>query len=909
MEAFAIYLFKSACWLSGFALIYYVFLRNERFFPLIRFYLVAGVLISVLFPLISLHYPVDAPVTHPVSTVEPGSVTYDGGEVMQQPVAKLIDFRLFLLFVYGAGVLLFTARLILQATKLYRAINKANISKEGQVKLIRVSEFSDSFSFFNYVFINPSISETETREILNHELVHIKQKHWFDLLLIEILCLLQWANPFAWIYTRFIRLNHEYLADEVALQRTSDPAVYKATLVNQLFSTQVISLSNSFNYSLNQKRFEMMKKIITSPYRKLKVFLVLPVFAVIFYAFATPEYNYISPSSTAASEKQEVGKVKPENVKEFVSAKFDLSKGRPVIIVDGSAYIGDLDKILRDDIETMSVLKDNSASAVFGDKGKNGVLVITTKSKTLNVSTPAVPQKMVKGIVLKEDGKPLEGVQIFCTGTPGHTTGATTSADGRFAVNNLQDDAVLFFSCKGYKGQKIKAVFTSEMTIKMEKDPDYKGPDVKVGYGLIVVDDKVVEPATFESLQRNGFEAGTIKLLRGKEATDKYGEKGKDGVMEIISAKKAKELGIKVPFRRKNPEDFPTFKGGNMLTFQKWVADNTKYPQIAKQNGIKGRVYVGFSIQPDGSLSNISITGASDLSLGDAVLKTVQNSPKWEPAKNPEAREPFQTSVGIKFDLPDKVTEDDAFVVIEEMPSFPGGDVELLKFVRENIRYPEQAKKEGIQGRVVVKFVVNAEGKVEDVVVLKKVHPLLDAEAVRVTLSLPTFIPGKQSGVPRPVYYNMPITFMLDPMVPEKLTSNLAEMGSQTLFSKESLQKMFQLLFRNVIYPTDAREKSIEGSFYVIVKMAKGGIIENVTVNSDDNSINVPLLSRNEVIITAYKPAVKDTKVVSADIPKDPMSPLKNEAMRVAKMLETLKLPEWENKGMEFAIAFNFQLR
>ena len=125
-----------------------------------------------------------------------------------------------------------------------------------------------------------------------HELVHIRQKHWFDLLLVELLCMMQWFNPLVWMYVRFIRQNHEYLADEVALQQTSDPAVYRAVLLNQIVGAPVVGLTNSFNYSPNKKRFNMMKNIITSPYRKMKVLLILPVFAIVLYSFAKPEYKY-----------------------------------------------------------------------------------------------------------------------------------------------------------------------------------------------------------------------------------------------------------------------------------------------------------------------------------------------------------------------------------------------------------------------------------------------------------------------------------------------------------------------------------------------------------------------------------------------------------------------------------------
>jgi protein TonB len=101
------------------------------------------------------------------------------------------------------------------------------------------------------------------------------------------------------------------------------------------------------------------------------------------------------------------------------------------------------------------------------------------------------------------------------------------------------------------------------------------------------------------------------------------------------------------------------------------------------------------------------------------------------------------------------------FVVVEEMPMFPGGDIELLKYIGANVVYPEVAKENNIQGRVIVRFCVTSKGGVSQVSILKGVDPELDKEAIRVVNTLPTFKPGKQGGQPVPVWYMVPITFTL----------------------------------------------------------------------------------------------------------------------------------------------------
>jgi protein TonB len=103
----------------------------------------------------------------------------------------------------------------------------------------------------------------------------------------------------------------------------------------------------------------------------------------------------------------------------------------------------------------------------------------------------------------------------------------------------------------------------------------------------------------------------------------------------------------------------------------------------------------------------------------------------------------------------------EVFVVVEEMPSFPGGDAELFKFIYANIKYPEVAKENNIQGKVILRFCVTYKGAVDQVSVVRGVDPTLDEEAIRVIKMLPLWKPGKQGGKPVNVWYSVPISFQL----------------------------------------------------------------------------------------------------------------------------------------------------
>jgi TonB family protein len=110
---------------------------------------------------------------------------------------------------------------------------------------------------------------------------------------------------------------------------------------------------------------------------------------------------------------------------------------------------------------------------------------------------------------------------------------------------------------------------------------------------------------------------------------------------------------------------------------------------------------------------------------------------------------------------PETQKKEEPYTMVEQMPQFPGGPAELLKYIAKNLKYPVIAQENGIQGKVILRFVVSAQGQVEDVKVIRSLDPYCDKEAIRVVKSLPQWIPGKQNGRNVPVYYTCPIVFKL----------------------------------------------------------------------------------------------------------------------------------------------------
>jgi len=138
----------------------------------------------------------------------------------------------------------------------------------------------------------------------------------------------------------------------------------------------------------------------------------------------------------------------------------------------------------------------------------------------------------------------------------------------------------------------------------------------------------------------------------------------------------------------------------------------------------------------------------SQLMTADDVSETVTDQQVVEVVE--------QVKEEVEYEAPAEV-----FVVVEEMPSFPGGDTELFKFIYDNIKYPELAKENNVQGKVILRFCVTYKGTVDQVSVVRSVDPSLDEEAVRVIKLLPLWKPGKQGGKPVNVWYSVPISFQL----------------------------------------------------------------------------------------------------------------------------------------------------
>ena len=201
------------------------------------------------------------------------------------------------------------------------------------------------------------------------------------------------------------------------------------------------------------------------------------------------------------------------------------------------------------------------------------------------------------------------------------------------------------------------------------------------------------------------------------------------------------------------------------------------------------------------------------------------------------------------------------FTVVEKMPSFPGGDAELLKYIATNIKYPKESQDNGEQGRVICSFIVGRDGSVNNPEGLRGVTPLLNEEAVRVINTMPRWNPGMQRGKAVAVKYTVPITFRLKSPVEETKEETLTVVDVMPQYPGGD-HELLKFIAQSIKYPTDAQEAGVQGRVicsFVVDK--KGNIVEPKIIRGIDPSLDAEAL-RVIGMMPRWTPGRQDGKAV-----------------------------------------------
>lgn len=272
------YLIQSSICLAGFYGFYRIFLHREKLLSINRFYLLTTSIFALLIPLFDFKYQSETVI--PISNI--GTKTTTAGETL----TGLQNLPLSSLYLIG---LVFS--LTLFAIRLLKAKKRigSNFSYQKNPAIIEISE-NEAYSFFNTIFIGKGLAQNPDlkAQILAHETAHIRGLHFLDLVYFELVKCAFWFNPFSYFYSKAIKLQHEYIADQSALQLTNSQS-YEQSLLQFTLSKIDNSLIAGFGQHPIQQRLQMINKLNSNIMKKLKPLFALPVLAILFISFACSE--------------------------------------------------------------------------------------------------------------------------------------------------------------------------------------------------------------------------------------------------------------------------------------------------------------------------------------------------------------------------------------------------------------------------------------------------------------------------------------------------------------------------------------------------------------------------------------------------------------------------------------------
>ncbi|WP_149240223.1 M56 family metallopeptidase [Dyadobacter sp. 32] len=292
MSPFIDYLIKLTIGLSATSLFYLIVLRRHTFYNWNRWYLLIYSALSFVIPFVNISPAlengqfIESKLVETIPTVQDLTLVKMGSSeegappfVVQEPdsSAGLELWQQVLIGLFILGVLVMVIRLAINWVCYLSIKRKAALITDEDVQIYYTSREIVPFSFGRGIFVNPALhEENELQEIFLHELVHVKQRHSVDIIWAEILCVLNWYNPFAWMIRHAIRQNHEYIADRAVLEHGVNAREYQYLLL-KVVGVPEVWLANQFNFSSLKRRIIMMNKNKTAPIFLLTFLFGLPL--------------------------------------------------------------------------------------------------------------------------------------------------------------------------------------------------------------------------------------------------------------------------------------------------------------------------------------------------------------------------------------------------------------------------------------------------------------------------------------------------------------------------------------------------------------------------------------------------------------------------------------------------------
>ena len=697
MFDFLIYLAQSSLCLAALYLIYKVAMSHETLHVFNRVILLGSVILSALLPLCRVKVVKEYDAAPTVASIEVDDM------VLVENVPELgIDFvSLFKDITVAAfviGVAFMLVRLAVGIYSVWRLIHSGRMSViEEDVTLTVVSKLSTPFSWFGHIVASEEDMKVYRDMILSHELAHIRLRHSWDVMFVDLALCLWWFNPAMWLLRRELQALHEYQADDAVLNEGVDAKNYQMLLIKRAAGARLHSVANCLNHSNLKNRITMMCKKNSSRWAAAKALLVLPVVAISLSAFATTVY--------VPREVQDKVTENSVNNKEYKPAIIEI-KGSDIYLNNKQVTAAELEAVIEEyRLQTLIYDENDAASkrtyeAIHNTLKLNGNIdAIYSNGKRPEIYNVRIAdgkiylndeQVTIEQLKAKADENPATLINLQADadtsmGMVADVKNAFRSTSHAVKVNYYKEDkpqpiyivdgkvipiedvnkidANTFSSVvvyKSYKDEFSKYGITEEqakngvVVIELKKEGDIakqgnaKSENVTVvGYSTRMKSSEQFDAAKADFEQaKDDFEQAKDKFEQSDKAfkqAEKEFAKADKAFKQMEKDVQQKDLAyIKV-------EKMPTFQGGDLNAFRNWVQGQIQYPKEAAAKNISGRVIFSFVVEKDGSTSDFTVLQAPDKLLADEVERIFKTCPKWEPGTQRGEKVRVKYTVPIVF--------------------------------------------------------------------------------------------------------------------------------------------------------------------------------------------------------------------------------------------------------------------
>ncbi|MFD2914900.1 M56 family metallopeptidase [Psychroserpens luteus] len=523
------YILKASAVLFIFYACYQLFLQKETFFQANRWFLLSGLIISCVIPLVVIPVYIEYTVTNNSNFL----INYDNLTPTQTIIEEPFDYMQLIIWTYFAGILFFFGKLIVDFLSLRKVINSSKTISLGSFKLLETTRNITPFSFFDRIVYNPKqFEKDELTHIINHEKAHTQQWHSIDTIISQLACVLFWFNPIVWLYKKALQQNLEFIADQKAQHISPCEKSYQTVLLKTSVQNHQLAITNNFYTSLIKKRIVMLHKSKSSKINQFKSALVLPLLAFFMMSFNTEDIYVEIP----LNEEPVMELIQTEDIEQIFTK--DMSDADLVLIkkkLEDKGVSFDYSGVKRDkngDITairtkfeyngnsgTYNVNSDKTMEPFIFKSSEDSFVVGTFTDRNPKIYKTHKGQTKIQSTG-SSNSRLIEADSIFFTKQSNHLT-----KEGDSIFINRNSKIQTWISNDGKK-TTINASENGNANVFVSKSED----------PLIIIDGKIAKKSTLKNLDTNNIKS--MNVLKDKSAIEAYGDKGKNGVIVLKTKSK-----------------------------------------------------------------------------------------------------------------------------------------------------------------------------------------------------------------------------------------------------------------------------------------------------------------------------------------------------------------------------------